>query len=82
MGRVRGPAVTTEYGSMKKLIILPLVAVAALSLAACKPNAPDNGTVGNDLGVNADEPIVDSNVIVDDASLNGTEADNASNATN
>ncbi|MDB5707898.1 MAG: hypothetical protein JWN66_5014 [Sphingomonas bacterium] len=74
---------------MKKFIILPLVAVAALGLAACKPTATENASATNEIALNSDEAIVDSNVTVDETTLNGTDenavapeaAENASNAT-
>jgi hypothetical protein len=75
---------------MKKFIILPLVAAAALGLAACKPTVPaDNASVANDIALNSEEPIVDANATIDETTLNGTDenavapeaAENASNAT-
>ena len=72
---------------MKKLVILPMIAVAALGLAACKPTQPvDNGSVSNEVSLNSEAPVEASNVI-DETTLNtsvddnATAIDNASNAT-
>ena len=76
---------------MKKFVILPMIAVAALGLAACKKDAPvDNTVVANEALLNTDAPIegnvteetlnttVDGNATVSD---NATAIDTASNAT-
>jgi len=76
---------------MKKFVILPMIAVAALGLAACKKDAPvDNTVVANEAIVNTDAPVdgnataetlntsVDGNATVSD---NATAIDTASNAT-
>ena len=75
---------------MKKLIILPMIAVAALGLAACKPTTPiDNTVVSNEVTLNSEAPLenvteeptlntVDANASVVD---NATAIDTASNAT-
>ena len=76
---------------MKKLMILSTVAVAALSLAACKPTTPvDNSSVSNETLLNTEAPL-DGNIteetlntsVVDNASVaeNATAIDTASNAT-
>ena len=60
---------------MKKLMILSTVAVAALSLAACKPTQPvDNGSVSNETVLNTEAPIEGN---VTDETLNTTVVDNA-----
>jgi len=62
---------------MKKLMILSTVAVAALSLAACKPTQPvDNGSISNETLLNTEAPL-DGN-IVDETALNTSGVDNAS----
>ena len=77
---------------MKKFVILPMIAVAALGLAACKKDAPiDNTVVANETILNTDAPVdgnvteetlntsvVDGNATVSD---NATAIDTASNAT-
>jgi len=76
---------------MKKFVILPMIAVAALGLAACKKDAPvDNSAVENEAILNTDAPVdgnvteetlntsVDGNATVVD---NATAIDTASNAT-
>jgi hypothetical protein len=76
---------------MKKFVILPMIAVAALGLAACKKDAPtENAVVANEALLNTDAPIegnvteetlntsVDGNATVSD---NATAIDTASNAT-
>ena len=76
---------------MKKFVILPMIAVAALGLAACKKDAPvDNTVVANETLLNTDAPVdgnvteetlnttVDGNATVSD---NATAIDTASNAT-
>ena len=60
---------------MKKLMILSTVAVAALSLAACKPTQPENVSVSNDTTLNTELPV-DGN-IVDETAVNTSTADNA-----
>ena len=75
---------------MKKLMILSTVAVAALSLAACKPTTPiDNSSNGTEV-LNTETPL-EGNITdetlntsgVDNASVpeNATAIDTASNAT-
>ena len=76
---------------MKKLMILSTVAVAALSLAACKNDTPAPGNdVGNEISLNTETPlegnITDETLntsVVDNASVaeNATAIDTASNAT-
>ena len=65
---------------MKKLMILSTVAVAALSLAACKNDTPAPGNdVGNDISLNTDAPV-EGNIVDEttfNASDNATVADNA-----
>jgi len=76
---------------MKKFVILPMIAVAALGLADCKKDAPvDNSAVANEAILNTDAPVdgnvteetlntsVDGNATVAD---NATAIDTASNAT-
>ena len=75
---------------MKKFVILPMIAVAALGLAACKKDAPiDNTVVANEGTLNTEAPIenvtegptlntVDANTAVAE---NATAIDTASNAT-
>ena len=60
---------------MKKLMILSTVAVAALSLAACKPTQPENVSVSNDTTLNTELPV-DGN-IVDETAVNTSVVDNA-----
>jgi len=62
---------------MKKLIFVPMIAVAALGLTACKKDvpAPGNDTViTNDLTVNSEDANATA---IDDAPLNNTTIDNA-----
>ena len=76
---------------MKKLMILSTVAVAALSLAACKPTPPvDNSSSNGTELLNTETPlegnITDETLntsVVDNASVaeNATAIDTASNAT-
>ena len=63
---------------MKKLVFLPMIAVAALGLTACKHDAPvDNTVVSNDATLNS-EAVVDENATaIDDVSANGAAIDNA-----
>jgi len=75
---------------MKKFVILPMIAVAALGLTACKHDAPiDNGSIANTGTENTEAPIenvtaeptlntVDANATVVD---NATAIDTASNTT-
>ena len=75
---------------MKKFVIVPMIAAAALGLAACKPTPPiDNTIVSNETIANTEAPIeniteeptlntVDANTSVVD---NATAIDTASNAT-
>ena len=74
---------------MKKLIVLPMIAVAALGLAACTPKPIDNTVVSNETILNTEAPIeniteeptlntVDANTAVAE---NATAIDTASNAT-
>lgn len=75
---------------MKKLMILSTVAVAALSLAACKPTQPENVSISNDTTLNTELPV-DGNIteetlntsVSDNATVadNATAIDTASNAT-
>ena len=73
---------------MKKFVILPMIAAAALGLAACTPKPIDNTVVSNET-MNTEAPIeniteeptlntVDANTSVVD---NATAIDTASNAT-
>jgi uncharacterized protein YcfL len=64
---------------MKKLMILSTVAVAALSLAACKPAAPGNETISNDTTLNTEAPVEGN---ITDETLNTTVVDNATVAEN
>lgn len=62
---------------MKKLVFVPMIAVAALGLTACKHDAPavDNGSVvANDVTVNSEDV---NTTAIDDAPLNATAVDNA-----
>jgi len=76
---------------MKKFVILPMIAVAALGLTACKKDVPvDNSAVANETLLNTEAPVdanvteealntsVDGNATVSD---NATAIDTASNAT-
>lgn len=54
---------------MKKFIILPLIATAALGLAACKPSTPEASNTA-DVSLNADLPVEDANsVAIDNSSV-------------
>jgi len=76
---------------MKKLMILSTVAVAALSLAACKQTAPVDNTSTNGTELLNTETPVEANItdetlntsVVDNATVadNATAIDTASNAT-
>jgi len=62
---------------MKKLVFVPMIAVAALGLTACKHDAPavDNGSVvSNDVTLNSEDA---NTTAIDDAPLNATAVDNA-----
>ncbi len=62
---------------MKKLVLVPMIAVAALGLTACKHDAPavDNGSVvANDVTLNSEDA---NTTAIDDAPLNATAVDNA-----
>jgi len=75
---------------MKKLVFLPMIAVAALGLTACKKDAPviDNTVVANDVTLN--ETVLDENAsapAIDDATANAaidnaTIVDNATGESN
>ena len=62
---------------MKKLMILSTVAVAALSLAACKHDAPAGpvNEIGNEISLNSSDDL--NTTAPDDAALNATVVDNA-----
>ena len=65
---------------MKKLMILSTVAVAALSLAACKPTTPvvDNSSNGTEV-LNTETPLEGN---VTEETLNTSVSDNATVADN
>ncbi|GAA0314626.1 hypothetical protein GCM10009087_26310 [Sphingomonas oligophenolica] len=73
---------------MKKLVFLPMIAVAALGLAACKKDAPiDNTVVANETTLNSEAPIDANTTAIDDATANAaidnaTIVDNASGVSN
>ena len=64
---------------MKKFVILPMIAVAALGLAACKHDAPvvDNTSVTNEVTLNSEAPVDANTAAIDDAPANGAAIDNA-----
>jgi hypothetical protein len=73
---------------MKKLVILPMIAAAALGLAACKwgtsATAPDNGSVANESGLNVEDANTtapEDTILNETVTDNATVIDNASNAT-
>src|SRR5882757_8131788 len=71
-----GAALRPRRLSMKKFIILPLIATAALGLAACKP-ATTEAPNTSDTTLNADLPIDDANSVAIDNSLDGNVLDGA-----
>jgi len=63
---------------MKKFVILPMIAVAALGLTACKHDAPiDNTTVTNEVTLNSEAPVDANTAAIDDVPANGAAIDNA-----
>lgn len=63
---------------MKKFALLPLIAAATLGLVACaKPAPTDNQAAANEVALNSEAPILDTNVI-DESAAPGNEFDNAS----
>jgi hypothetical protein len=67
--------------SMKKLIVLPLIAAAALGLSACAKHADaDNIVSGNDIAVNSGDDLAlnseDANASVDAVTNDSAETAN------
>ncbi|MEO9131901.1 MAG: hypothetical protein ABI240_11905 [Sphingomonas sp.] len=60
---------------MKKLVILPMIAVAALGLAACKHDTPAPGNdISNEVSLNSESM---NTMAPEDSMLNETAVDNA-----
>lgn len=64
---------------MKKLVFLPMIAVAALGLTACKHDAPvvDNTSVTNEVTLNSEASVDANSAMIDVAPANGATIDNA-----